>query len=441
MPDTPSSLSRWGLLPGLTVHAADGRLIVETPRLRLSFNDSEEAVSRVLLLLSRGGQRWDDLLDQVEGLERVAAVDFLLTQLRRRGLLTRTILFHNRPLATLIPLAHAGLDRPQNASSPRRVSRFAHARQDEEGWVLETPLAPFRVRLHDWRGLALLAGGAVDLDEQTASAFHGLLADAGVYDEDPPYWEFHDLVFHAGSRLGRHDRPYGGTYPYRGVSSSPPAVKDAMSAGRVALPRPDLECLRRSDPPFAGVVETRRSIRVHGDPPISLAQLGEFLWRTWRNGALRHDGDQELGRRPHPNAGALYELECYLIVTRAEGLDAGAYHYDPSGHALEVLHVARQDCVELTDFARRGSGMTTPPQVFITMTSRFGRLAWKYRSIAYAATLKDVGILTHQMYLAATAMGLAPCALGGGDSDRFARAFGLDYYEEPAVGEFMLGTA
>ena len=75
------------------------------------------------------------------------------------------------------------------------------------------------------------------------------------------------------------------------------------------------------------------------------------------------------------------------------------------------------------------------------MTSRFGRLAWKYRSMAYAATLKDVGIVTQQMYLAATAMGLAPCALGGGDSDLFARAFGIDYYEEPAVGEFVLGTA
>jgi hypothetical protein len=44
------------------------------------------------------------------------------------------------------------------------------------------------------------------------------------------------------------------------------------------------------------------------------------------------------------------------------------------------------------------------------------------------------------MYLAATAMGLAPCALGAGDSDLFARATGIDYYAETSVGEFLLGS-
>jgi oxazoline/thiazoline dehydrogenase len=42
------------------------------------------------------------------------------------------------------------------------------------------------------------------------------------------------------------------------------------------------------------------------------------------------------------------------------------------------------------------------------------------------------------MYLVATAMNLAPCGLGGGDSDLFAAAAGLDYYVETSVGEFML---
>jgi hypothetical protein len=35
-------------------------------------------------------------------------------------------------------------------------------------------------------------------------------------------------------------------------------------------------------------------------------------------------------------------------------------------------------------------------------------------------------------------MNLAPCGLGGGDSDLFAEAAGLDYYTETSVGEFML---
>ena len=68
------------------------------------------------------------------------------------------------------------------------------------------------------------------------------------------------------------------------------------------------------------------------------------------------------------------------------------------------------------------------------------RIAWKYASLAYALTLKHVGVLYQTMYLAATAMGLAPCALGAGDSDLFARAAGVDYYAETSVGEFLLGS-
>ena len=37
-------------------------------------------------------------------------------------------------------------------------------------------------------------------------------------------------------------------------------------------------------------------------------------------------------------------------------------------------------------------------------------------------------------------MGLAPCALGTGDSDLFAKIADLDYYEETSVGEFILGN-
>jgi oxazoline/thiazoline dehydrogenase len=78
--------------------------------------------------------------------------------------------------------------------------------------------------------------------------------------------------------------------------------------------------------------------------------------------------------------------------------------------------------------------------VLITMAARFQRLSWKYESISYSLMLKNVGALFQTMYLVATAMDLAPCALGGGDSDLFARAAGLDYYAETSVGEFLIGS-
>ena len=79
--------------------------------------------------------------------------------------------------------------------------------------------------------------------------------------------------------------------------------------------------------------------------------------------------------------------------------------------------------------------------MLLIVSARFARVAWKYESIAYALTLKHVGVLYQTMYLAATAMGLAPCGIGAGDADLFARAVGSDYYAETSVGEFLLGSA
>jgi SagB-type dehydrogenase family enzyme len=86
------------------------------------------------------------------------------------------------------------------------------------------------------------------------------------------------------------------------------------------------------------------------------------------------------------------------------------------------------------------SGMKCEPQVLITLASRFGRAAWKYQGLAYSLTLKNAGVLYEAMYLAATAMGLAPCGGGCGDSAIFSQATGLDPMVESSVGEFMLGT-
>ena len=84
--------------------------------------------------------------------------------------------------------------------------------------------------------------------------------------------------------------------------------------------------------------------------------------------------------------------------------------------------------------------MDAPPQVLILIAARFARAMWKYESMAYALVLKDVGVMYQTMYLVATAMGLAPCSLGGGHSDAFAAAAGLDPYAETSVGEFTLGS-
>jgi SagB-type dehydrogenase family enzyme len=145
--------------------------------------------------------------------------------------------------------------------------------------------------------------------------------------------------------------------------------------------------------------------------------------------------------RPYPAAGGLYEMELYPVVRRCRGLDVGLYHYDPLNHRLGRVCGLVSPVEQLLDGAGLAAGIDRERlQVLIVLAARFGRLSWKYSSIAYALTLKNVGVLYESMYLTATAMGLAPCAIGAGDADLFAQASGGDYYAEASVGEFLLGS-
>jgi SagB-type dehydrogenase family enzyme len=149
----------------------------------------------------------------------------------------------------------------------------------------------------------------------------------------------------------------------------------------------------------------------------------------------------EFASRQYPAGGGLYELEFYAAVNVCASLDPGLYHYDPARHRLTRL-CGRTAEVEglLRDAAESTAIAQDNLQVLLILAARFPRLAWKYESIAYALTLKHVGVVFQTMYLASTAMGLAPCALGGGDADLFARAAGTNYCAETSVGEFLLGS-
>lgn len=391
-----------------------------------------------------------------------------LNQLDERGLLSHTLVCAERRLATLHPAAPRGKPPSLPPEARYRLSRFAVLRAEGGEWELTTPLGHARLQLHAPGLLAVLARLATpagaddlaaavpDLDPPTLAALLGMLLESAAMavcdaagalaeDRDPALmqWEPADLWFHGRSRVGRHDDGYGGTYRFLDRIAPLSAVKPTDSIRRVPLPVPDGF---RDEPSFAAVVAARRSIREYDGRRLTLGQLGEFLYRSARVEAL-HDAAPQQGRpypvsrRPFAGAGAAYPLELYLAVAACDGLAPGLYHYDPLGHGLTPLCGATPEVAALLDDARRAAGAPAQPPVLVILAARFQRLAWKYQSMAYAALLKDVGVLFHQFYLTATALGLAPCALGGGDADLFARAAGLDYYAETSVGEFMLGGA
>jgi SagB-type dehydrogenase family enzyme len=239
----------------------------------------------------------------------------------------------------------------------------------------------------------------------------------------------------------------GGLYGYAGVMPPLPAVRPRWPGKKIDL-RKVSAAQAQAPTPAAKLLRERHSTRsFDAERPITLAELARFLDATARVMA-RWDVKADFGgagptvtyaRRPYPSAGASYELELYLTVDACEGLARGFYHYDAGGHALVPIGAGTDALEALLAGARFAMDAPAAPQILITIAARFGRVAWKYSSLAYALMLKDAGVLTQTLYLMATDMGLGGCAIGSINIDLFAKMTGIEFHVEGPVGQFALG--
>lgn len=380
------------------------------------------------------------------GMHASIAYLVLLQEWCRLGLLEFPLVDGQDELAVLVPQWREYLPAltPETPPPEHRLHRFAYLRDDGGVWLLESPLCGVRVRLANLASLeeplvrrALAAGAFLDgADSERGEPRQNALHQ----------WEFHDLLFHVRQRCGWHRDPAGATFPFVGRISPIAAERPPWPGEAIELPR---TADTRGDEPFGRLLERRRSEREYDETrPISLHALGALLDRCARIRSTEsiavadgHGGAVALesASRPYPSGGKSYELEIYPIVNRCDGLDPGAYHYDASGHRLVRIAGRTPDVEQLIADAGAATGGRTDPQVVLSIAARFGRVMWQYRTIAYALILRHTGVLYQTLYLAATELGLSPCALGSGDSALFARLTGLDPWVEGSVGEFILG--
>jgi len=428
----------------ISIKAADSSLELTQPN---------RAVSQVLRSLLSGGQKEKALIDVwTKESSDLPRFFYLLESLRKKALLSYTVYNGKSPLCTLTP--HQGCDfKLQNSieTNTYQLSRFAYVRNRNGTFIWETPLAAAYLESQSPNLLFALAK-PITLPElkklfpkisMTAlREFVTLLQRASFLETDNKAlttWDFHDLLFHSRSRRGRHGDVTATMFRFLDKIPPLPPLKPNEPKS-LPLYKPDIETLMKEDAPFSYVVETRRSLRDQGEQPISLNELGEFLYRSARVKGSRAAQNYEATTRPYPGGGACYELEIYPLVNRCNGLDQGLYYYHPGEHTLTLISSWNTDLEQILDATSRSTGKKELPQIAFLIASRFARLSWKYQSMAYAITLKDTGVLMQTMYLIATAMGLAPCAVGAGDSDLFAKVAKKNYYEETTVGEFILGS-
>ncbi len=352
------------------------------------------------------------------------------------------------------------------------LSRFAYLRRRGHEMILESPRADalFRIgnpklasilavlvtphsidklrRQDGFPGLELLAL-LVDcriLFRIDAAGGDGLRANEG--DHNLVLWDFHDLLFHTHSTEGRQANPLGGVYPYAGVMPPPPAIRSRWPGKKIDLGKAAAATSPAALPPIARLLRARHSTRDFDDQqPMTLAELARFLDCTMRiqskwKSRLDLGGGGPLvayTTRPYPSGGSSYELELYLAIAYCEGLAPGFYHYDADRHALVPIEVRAPEFDAMLTAAGFAMDASGPPPILLTIAARFGRVAWKYSSIAYSLILKDVGVLIQTLYLAATDMGLGGCAIGTSNIELFAKMTGIEFHIEGPVGQFALG--
>lgn len=420
--------------------------------------------------LEQGGCSSNELLEhavEAGSKSEISHYFYLLMKLQQKALLSFSVSGQEGDLVTLEPMSPTFCFMETKKSGLLRMSRFACIRWDRGVLIAESPLGYSRILFHNAtasliltllatpRHISDLASIVPMIPRPSIEQIVNFLVDARLVfscnelgeiaeeKSDPLlYWEFHDLFFHARSRPGRHSYKIGATFRFADDPIPNPLISSSMPRERVSLDFPIEEV---ESPLFYNVLRARRTRREPGINSITLKQLEQFLRYSARiqsGQKLTEMNSEGLSRslRTYPNGGGIYELELYLLVTRCAGLRNGFYYYNPIAHELERMSDFCPEQKSMIDQAMAASGIAQPPDVLVTISAKFSSTAWKYEGLAYALIQKNVGALYQTMYLVATALNLAPCALGSGDSDLFSAVAGIDYFTETSVGEFMLSA-
>jgi SagB-type dehydrogenase family enzyme len=157
---------------------------------------------------------------------------------------------------------------------------------------------------------------------------------------------------------------------------------------------------------LAEAINQRRSIRRFAPYPISRAELSQILW------AAQGIRDALWGYRTVPSAGATYPLEVFVVCGSncIEKMDSGIYHYKPDTHSLS-LHCQEDVRIELARASLDQEFVYEAP-VDIVICAVYERTLASYGARGRRYVHMEVGHAGQNIYLQATALGLATVAIG-----------------------------
>jgi SagB-type dehydrogenase family enzyme len=191
-----------------------------------------------------------------------------------------------------------------------------------------------------------------------------------------------------------------------------------MATPMIPLPAPSLS----GSLSLEGALARRRSVREYAATSLTMDELSQLLWSAQGITERRH------GLRSAPSAGTLYPLEVYVAVEDVDGLHSGVYRYVPEQHGLQPVldrSVRGQLCRDALSQSAVADAPTT--MAFAAVPARIPQ---KYGERSRRCVYMEVGHAAENLYLQATALGLATVAIAAFDEDSVKRTLGMCADEE-----------
>jgi SagB-type dehydrogenase family enzyme len=172
-------------------------------------------------------------------------------------------------------------------------------------------------------------------------------------------------------------------------------------------------------------IAKRRSIRDFTPEPLSRLQLSQILW------AAQGITDTSWKCRTVPSAGETYPLEIFVVCGRngIEGIDDGIYRYNIDSHSL-TLHHKGDVRLELARVGLVQYSIYEAP-VAIVICVVYERIFRRYHTRGERYAHIEVGHAGQNIYLQATALGLATVAIGAFRDEQVREVLRLDKQYKP----------
>jgi SagB-type dehydrogenase family enzyme len=246
-------------------------------------------------------------------------------------------------------------------------------------------------------------------------------------------WSAYELATHFQASTGKVREPLT-HWP------APSTRKEVVSDRRISLSsvisshEADISHLSVSE-----ALRRRRSIRHYADDPLGIRELALFLMTSARVFDFIGPERYQATHRPSPSAGGRHSLELYILCKHVENISPGVYYYDPFANELAELETWNSTHDDmLTRLICKPAMLRRHPDVAIYITSVVGRVFWKYVGSGLVSIYRDTGCLMQTMYLVATDLALAPCAIAAIDRPPLPSFVKAQSLEEIHVGSFAL---